>query len=72
LLEEVRFIPSLKHSLISLGELENNGYVFKGEQRMLKVMKGSRVVMKDVRKNDLYALEGFAVPDSTSNAKMIV
>lgn len=31
------------------------GYVFKGEQ-MLKLMKGSMVVMKDMRKNDLYAL----------------
>jgi len=38
-LEEVMFVPSLKRNMISFGELENNGYMFKGEQGMLKVMR---------------------------------
>ena len=54
--EEFRYIPSLKRNLISLGELEKKGYVFKGQKGVVKVLRGSMVVMKGVRKNDLYAL----------------
>jgi len=36
-LEEVRFVSNLKHDLISLGEFENKGYVFKEERGMLNV-----------------------------------
>jgi len=55
-LEEVKFVSSLKHNLISLSELEKKGSVFNGEKGVLKVLRGTMVVMKGVRKNDMYAL----------------
>ena len=62
LLTEVRHVPELKRPLISLGTLEDAGYTFKGENGILKVMKGSRVVMKGQRKNNkLYILLGSTV-----------
>jgi len=60
-LEKLRFVPSLKHNLISLGELENKRYVFKGEQGMLKMVKESMEVMKGVRKFSQYAYQGVVV-----------
>jgi len=49
-LEEVGFVPSLKCYLISLSEIENKGYVFKGERGMLKLLRGFMVVTKGMRK----------------------
>lgn len=40
--------------------------MFKGESGVLKVFMRSMVVMKSVRKNDLYALECVVYFDSTS------
>ena len=53
------YMMELKEYLKKLGlnEFEKKGYMFKGEQGMLKVMRGSMVVMKDVRKDNLYGLE---------------
>lgn len=68
-LEEVRFVRSLKCNLISLNEFKKKGYMFKGEQGILKVMRGSMVVTKDVRKDNLYVLESVVVFGSLSTAK---
>ena len=54
----MRFVLGLKRNLISLGELYRKGYLFRGENDTLKVMKDSRIVMRDVRKHGLYSLEG--------------
>ena len=67
LLIEVRYAPNLKRILISLGELDKKGYVFKGEQGLLKAVKGSMVVMKGIKKNGLYSLEGDIVIGSTTS-----
>jgi len=50
LLEEVRYEPNLKQKLISIGELTKKGRVFKGERRVLKVLR-DLVMTKGVRKN---------------------
>jgi len=50
-LEKDRFEPSLKYNLISLCVLKKNEYVFKGEKGLLKM----------VRKNDMFTLEGVVV-----------
>lgn len=34
MLEEVTFVPSLKSNLMSLGEREKKGYVFKADERI--------------------------------------
>jgi len=45
LLVDVRFVPRLKHNLTFHGELEKKAFVFKGEQGMLKVLRGSMIVI---------------------------
>jgi len=53
----------MKHNFISLDEVENKGCVFKGERRILKVVKGSIILINGVRKNERYALEDVIVFD---------
>ncbi|TXG72438.1 hypothetical protein EZV62_001017 [Acer yangbiense] len=60
-LTDVRYIPDLKRNLISLGVLDSNGYCYKAQNGVLKVMKGSMVVMKAEKRNGLYLLDGVAI-----------
>ena len=45
ILTEVRFIPEIKRNLVSLGALERKGCSFMSVDGIMKVMKGSEVVM---------------------------
>ena len=45
-LSNVWHVPDLKKNLNSLGTLNSNGYKFSAEGRVLRVSKGSLVVMK--------------------------
>ncbi|KAH9697399.1 hypothetical protein KPL71_023589 [Citrus sinensis] len=65
-LSDVRHAPRLKRNLISLGMLDGMGYSFKSENSGLKIMKGTEMVMKGVKKNGLYVLEGSSVPGSAA------
>lgn len=49
IMSKVRHCLELKRSLISLGALEEEGYSFKVENSILKILKGSRIVMKGER-----------------------
>ncbi|KAG8376371.1 hypothetical protein BUALT_Bualt09G0056100 [Buddleja alternifolia] len=66
ILKNVRFIPELKRNLISLGVLDELGYSIKVETGILKILKGSFVLMKGVRKNGIYSLLGNTVIGSVS------
>lgn len=61
MLQDVRFIPELKRNLISLGMLDSCGHSFRAEDGVLKVLKGFMVIMKGVRQNGLYVLEGTTI-----------
>ncbi|KAH9681573.1 Integrase catalytic domain-containing protein [Citrus sinensis] len=61
-LEHVRHVPGSKKNLISLGMLDSSDYVFKSDHGGLKVMKNSSIIMKGVKNNGLYVLEGSLVP----------
>lgn len=58
LMQNVRYVPELKRNLVSLGMLDEQGYVFKVERGVLKVLKDSRVVMKSCKKKGLYSIQG--------------
>ena len=58
ILTNVRYIPELKRNLISLGMLYELGLVVKLETGTLKIMKGSLIVMKGIKKNGIYFLLG--------------
>jgi hypothetical protein len=58
-LTEVRHVPSMSRSLISLSTLDTKGYKYYAGDNVLKVTKGSLVVMKGGLKSaTLYVLRG--------------
>ena len=58
-LTDVRYIPKMKRNLISVSALDAKGYKYSGGNSVLKVTKGSLVVMKgDLSSNNgLYYLQ---------------
>ena len=57
-LTSVRHVPDLKKNLISLGVLDLDGYKFAGQNGVLKVFKGTLVVMKAEKVRFIYRLKG--------------
>ena len=45
-LTDVRYIPKMKRNLISMSALDAKGYKYSGGDSVLKVTKGSLIVMK--------------------------
>jgi len=60
-LKEVRYVPQLKKNLISVEALETLGLVVSIKNGVPKMTKGSMVVLKAVRQNNLYYLKGSTV-----------
>ena len=56
-LTDVRYAPQMKKNIISVGAVESKGLKVTLENKILKVTKGSIVVMKSVRDRDLYYLK---------------
>ena len=61
ILDNVRLVPKLRRNLISLGMLDVDGSTYKFENGVLRVMKGSIVMLKGVLKQGLYILQGEAI-----------
>ena len=57
-LTEVRHVPELKKNLISLSTLDAKGYRYSGEGGVLKVSKGTLVVLKGQLSHGIYTLMG--------------
>ena len=57
----MRYVPQLKRNLISVGALEVSGLVVSIRDGVLKTTKGSMMVMKGVRRRNLYYLKGSTV-----------
>jgi len=60
-LRNVRYVPKLKKNLISLGALESNGLVVTMRDGMLRATSGALVMLKGIRKNNLYYYQGSTV-----------
>ena len=60
-MKEVRYVPQLKRNLISVGALKTLGLEVSKRDIVLKMTKGSMVVLKAVRQNNLYYLKGSTV-----------
>ncbi|KAH9723178.1 Integrase catalytic domain-containing protein [Citrus sinensis] len=65
-LTDVRYVPSLKKNLISLGVLESKGRTITLRDELLKVVAGALTVMKDTKRNNLYYFQGSTVIGSAS------
>ena len=57
----MRYVPQLKRNLISIGALEAFGLMISVRDGVLKMIKGLKVVMKGVRRGNLYYLKGSTV-----------
>lgn len=66
---EVRYIPDLKRNLISLSILDQKGFGNKAQDGVLKVLKGSLVIMKGILRQGLYVLQAATI---TQQANMVV
>jgi len=60
-LKEVKYVPQLKRNLISVDALKTLGLVVLIRDGVFKMTKGSMVVMKGIRRNNLYYLKGSTV-----------
>ena len=57
-LTDVRYIPKLEKNLISLGTLESKGFTIIMQNGILKVVSRALVIMKGIRRNNLYLYQG--------------
>ena len=60
-LKDVRYVPQLKKNLISVGALKVQDLRGTFEEGVLKMSSSSLVVLKGIRRNNLYYLKGSAV-----------
>jgi len=60
-LNKVMYVPQLKKNLISVGALKALGLEKSGRDGVLKMFRGLMVMMKGVRRNNLYYLKGNTV-----------
>jgi len=67
-LKEVRYLPQLKKNLISVGALEALGLKIFDRDDVLKMLRGSMVVLKGVRRNNFYYLKGNMVTGQVASS----
>jgi len=60
-LKDVRYVPQLKKNLISIGILKALGLEISIRDGVLKMIKGSMVILKGVQRNNMYYLKGSMV-----------
>ena len=60
-LTDVRYVPSLKKNLISLGVPETKRLTITLRDGLLKVVAGALAVMEGIRRNNLYYFQGSTV-----------
>ena len=65
-LTDVRYVSGLKKNLISSGTLDKIGYRITSEGGVMKVARGSLVVMKGKLNGSLYALDGSTILGSAN------
>ncbi|KAH9706111.1 hypothetical protein KPL70_012113 [Citrus sinensis] len=58
---QVRNVPDLKRNLISVGMLDQMRCIVKAEKGVLRVIKGSMVIIKGNKNNGLYVMNGQTV-----------
>ncbi|KAK8918612.1 hypothetical protein KSP39_PZI021035 [Platanthera zijinensis] len=72
ILTNVRYVPNLRKSLISLGTLEAAGYSYTGNDGYLKVKRGVQIVMKGERSGTLYRLIDTTIAGGRARREVIL
>ena len=65
-LTNVRYIPKLEKNFISLGTLESKGFTIILQNGILKVVSGALVVIKGIKRNNLYLYQGSTAVGTTA------
>jgi len=60
-LKEVRYVPRLKRNLVSVGVFEALGLKVSTRDGVLEKTRDSMVVLKDIRRDNIYYLKGSTV-----------
>ena len=60
-LHNVRYVPGIKKSLLSVGQMDMHGYSILFEGGSWKMTKGSRLIVKGTKKGTSYCLHGKAM-----------
>ena len=66
ILRDVRYVPKLSKNLISLGALESKGLVVMMRDGVLKATSGVLVMLKGIRKNNLYYYQSNTVVETVA------
>ncbi|KAL3640704.1 hypothetical protein CASFOL_015672 [Castilleja foliolosa] len=69
ILTSVCYVPDLRRNLISVGMLDDLGFEIKASQGRIKILKGSMIILRGIKKNGIYILEGNAIVGSMNVAK---
>ena len=67
-LKQVRYVPQVKKNLISVGALEVLGHRVSIRDGILKMNKGSMVVLKGIWNNNLYYLMGSMITEQATTS----
>lgn len=65
-LKNVRHVPQMTKNLISLRLLDSKGFSFRGSGGIMYVCKGSKKVLKGVKRGTLYVLQGSTISGSAA------
>ena len=68
---DVRHVPDLRRSLISVGALSRLGLKIVVEGEKMKIAKGSMIVMKGVRAGNLYLLKGTTIMGESASVTSV-
>lgn len=65
-LARVHHVPALKKKLIPVGALDSKGFMCSVESGVIQIRQGNVVVMRGIRKSNLYFLQGITITRSVS------
>ena len=69
-LVDVKFVPTAKANIISLGELASRGYKYVGDEDFCKVFRGDSLVLQGRKKwKNIYYLDGCSLNNGSSRTK---
>ncbi|KAL5549287.1 hypothetical protein UlMin_004518 [Ulmus minor] len=68
ILSGVRYVPNLHGNLISISTLDESGFVSRFEDGMIKISRGPLVIMKGLKQNGLYVLQGSTITEEATVA----
>ena len=60
MLHDVRYVPGIKKSLLSVGQMDTHGYSTLFEKGSWKLTRGSQLIVKSIKRGTLYCLHGRA------------